>query len=111
MDGVLVAVIRDGVPRLDFDTLSQRIHPAASRVNMLAETTPAVFVAFDLLALGDEDLMEAPFAERRRRLDTLDGVRRTPITTDLATARRWFDMFEGAGLDGLVAKPADIPYV
>src|SRR5436190_18575198 len=111
IDGELVAVIRDGVPRLDFDTLSQRIHPAASRVNMLAETTPAVFVAFDLLALGDEDLMEAPFAERRRRLDTLDGVRRTPITTDLATARRWFDMFEGAGLDGLVAKPADIPYV
>ena len=110
IDGELVAVIRDGVPRLDFDTLSQRIHPAATRVDMLAETTPAVFVAFDLLALGDEDLMETPFAERRRRLDTLEGVRRTPITTDLATARRWFEMFEGAGLDGLVAKPADIPY-
>jgi ATP-dependent DNA ligase len=100
---------------LDFEALQQRIHPAASRVRLLAEQTPASFVAFDLLALGDEDLTERPFAERRARLEqVLAGaeppVHVTPATSDLATARRWFSEFEGAGLDGLIAKAADLTY-
>ena len=104
-----------GQPRLDFELLAQRIHPAASRVKLLAETTPADFVAFDLLALGDEALLDQPYPRRRARLvEALAGVRPpvhvTQVTTDPDTARRWFDVFEGAGLDGLIAKPADLPY-
>jgi ATP-dependent DNA ligase len=100
---------------LDFEALQQRIHPAASRVKLLSEQTPAGFVAFDLLALGDEDLTERPFAERRERLaealkDAQAPVYVTPATDDLETARRWFAEFEGAGLDGLIAKPRDIVY-
>ncbi|MDH2424237.1 ATP-dependent DNA ligase [Sphaerisporangium sp. TRM90804] len=100
---------------LDFDALQQRIHPAASRVRLLAEQTPASFVAFDLLASGDENLMETPFGERRARLvDALSGaggqVRLTPVTADERRAGEWFEMFEGAGLDGLVVKRADQPY-
>ncbi|MEV5407632.1 ATP-dependent DNA ligase [Thermopolyspora sp. NPDC052614] len=100
---------------LDFDALQQRIHPAASRVRLLAEQTPASFVAFDLLALGDENLMDRPFAERRARLTEAlakagDHVRLTPVTDDHDLAARWFDQFEGAGLDGLVVKPVDRPY-
>jgi ATP-dependent DNA ligase len=100
---------------LDFEALQQRIHPAASRIKMLSETTPASFVAFDLLALGDEDLTERPFAERRAMLERcLAGARPpvhvTPATDDLDTARRWFAEFEGAGLDGLIAKAADLTY-
>jgi ATP-dependent DNA ligase len=115
IDGELVAVVREGVPRLDFDTLGQRIHPAASRVRMLAETTPASFIAFDLLAVGNEDLLGRPYPDRRARLEQALAASRppvhvTPVTTDLDTARRWFEMFEGAGLDGLVAKPAELPY-
>ncbi|ROT32931.1 ATP-dependent DNA ligase [Micromonospora sp. HM5-17] len=118
VDGELIVIRRnnpDGQPRLDFELLSQRIHPAASRVALLAETTPADFVAFDLLALDDEALLDQPYARRRARLEAaLDGVAPpvhvTQITNDLATARRWFEIFEGAGLDGLVAKPAEIPY-
>ncbi len=116
IDGELIIIRRDGpVPRLDFELLGQRIHPAASRVALLAEQTPASFVAFDVLALGDENLMAAPYARRRERLiAALRGVRPpvylTPVTTDLDTARRWFATFEGAGLDGLIAKPTDIPY-
>ncbi|MEO3742858.1 ATP-dependent DNA ligase [Plantactinospora sp. B5E13] len=118
VDGELVVIRRDGPdgqPRLDFELLSQRIHPAASRVNMLAETTPADFVAFDLLALDDEALLDEPYERRRARLVEALGavvppVHVTQTTTDLATARRWFEIFEGAGLDGLVAKPADIAY-
>jgi ATP-dependent DNA ligase len=115
IDGELVAVLRHGLPRLDFDTLGQRIHPAASRVRMLAEHTPASFIAFDLLALGDENLLDTPYPDRRARLETaLAGaqppVHLTPVTADLDTARRWFEMFEGAGLDGLVAKPAGLSY-
>ncbi|HET7762321.1 MAG TPA: ATP-dependent DNA ligase [Phycicoccus sp.] len=114
VDGEIV-VVRPGEDRLDFDLLSQRIHPAASRVRKLSVETPARFVAFDLLALGDEDLMERPFAERRRLLeDVLAGaappVHLTPATTDRATAAEWFTEFEGAGLDGLVAKPLAGPY-
>ncbi|WP_097322158.1 ATP-dependent DNA ligase [Paractinoplanes atraurantiacus] len=100
---------------LDFEALQQRIHPAASRVKLLSEQTPASFVAFDLLALGDDDLTELPFAERRARLaDVLKGAKApvyvTPATDDRETARRWFAEFEGAGLDGLIAKPRDLVY-
>jgi ATP-dependent DNA ligase len=100
---------------LDFEALQQRIHPAASRVKLLSERTPASFVAFDLLAVGDEDLTERPFAERRARLeevlkDARPPVYVTPATSDLETGRRWFAEFEGAGLDGLIAKGKDLTY-
>ncbi|MEV6298864.1 ATP-dependent DNA ligase [Actinoplanes sp. NPDC051861] len=100
---------------LDFEALQQRIHPAASRVKLLSEQTPASFVAFDLLAIGDEDLTERPFSERRDRLvDVLKNAKPpvyvTPATDDLETARRWFQEFEGAGLDGLIAKSTDLTY-
>jgi ATP-dependent DNA ligase len=100
---------------LDFEALLLRIHPAESRVRMLAGQTPASFVAWDLLAIGDEDLRKAPQGERRSRLEeALRGVEPpvhlTPATTDRATAARWFDEFEGAGLDGVVAKRLDAPY-
>jgi ATP-dependent DNA ligase len=100
---------------LDFEALLQRIHPAASRVTLLAEQTPASLVIFDLLALGDESLLETPLGERRRRLDeVLAGVtapvHRTSVTDDPEVAREWFDTFEGAGLDGVVAKPVDGTY-
>jgi ATP-dependent DNA ligase len=102
--------------RLDFEALLQRIHPAQSRVQLLAEQTPASLVAFDLLALGDESLMKRPFAERRERLEQVLGraaapVHITSITSDPAQAREWFDTFEGAGLDGIVAKAVDLPYL
>ena len=100
---------------LDFEALQQRIHPAASRVNLLAEQTPASFIAFDLLALGDDDLTEEPLERRRARWRSAwppakPPVHVTPVTRDLDTARRWFEMFEGAGLDGLIAKPLDLTY-
>jgi ATP-dependent DNA ligase len=100
---------------LDFEALQQRIHPAASRVNLLAEQTPASFIAFDLLALGDEDLTERPLEERRAMLesafaDAAPPVHLTPVTRDLDTARKWFEQFEGAGLDGLIAKKLDLTY-
>jgi ATP-dependent DNA ligase len=101
--------------RLDFEALQQRIHPAESRVKLLAQRTPAHFVAFDLLALGDRDLTGEPFQERRRALEeALAGARSpihlTPATPDTEVAGRWFDEFEGAGLDGVVAKPLDLSY-
>ena len=100
---------------LDFEALQQRIHPAASRVTLLSEQTPASFIAFDLLALGDEDLTERPMAERRAMLvDALAAanppVHVTPATQDQDVAQRWFAQFEGAGLDGLIAKKLDQPY-
>jgi ATP-dependent DNA ligase len=100
---------------LDFEALQQRIHPAASRVKLLSEQTPASFVAFDLLALGDEDLTELPFQRRREMLvkcleNAKPPVYVTPATDDLETARRWFAEFEGAGLDGLIAKARDLTY-
>lgn len=101
--------------RLDFEALQLRLHPAASRVKLLSAKTPASFIAFDLLALGDTDLTEEPFAKRREALeralaDAVPPVYVTPVTQDLDTARRWFDQFEGAGLDGLIAKPLDLTY-
>ena len=101
--------------RLDFEALLLRIHPAASRVKMLAEQSPSSYVAWDLLALGDEDLRQRPQAERRARLEeALAGVKPpvhvTPATRDAAVARDWFARFEGAGLDGVMAKPDGIGY-
>jgi ATP-dependent DNA ligase len=108
-------VVIAGPDGLNFDALSQRIHPAESRVSMLARTTPASLVAFDLLAVGDEDLREEPFSRRRERLElALKGceppVHLTPITSDPEVAEDWFNRFEGAGLDGVVAKPASLTY-
>jgi ATP-dependent DNA ligase len=112
VDGEVV-IARDGA--LDFEALLLRIHPAASRVNMLAGESPASFVAWDLMALGDDDLREVAQGERRQRLEgVLKGVvppiHLTPATRDRAMAADWFDRFEGAGLDGVVAKRLDTPY-
>ncbi len=101
--------------RLDFDRLTERIHPADSRVRMLAERTPASFVAFDLLALGDEALLDAPLSLRRATLtaalaEASPPVHLAPATTDIKIAEEWFERFEGAGLDGVIAKPLDLPY-
>jgi ATP-dependent DNA ligase len=101
--------------RLDFEALQLRLHPAASRVKMLAEKTPAHFVAFDLLALGSDDYTGRPFRERRAALEeSLRSVRApvhlTPVTTDTGVAEGWFRQFEGAGLDGLIAKAPDGVY-
>jgi len=113
VDGEIVVATADG---LDFDALQQRIHPAESRVAKLAFETPASFVAFDLLALGDDDLMGRPLSERRARLEAaLSGasapVHLTPVTADRTTAEDWFVRFEGAGLDGVMAKDLDGAYV
>jgi ATP-dependent DNA ligase len=113
-------VVRRGEPgaqRLDWEGLSQRIHPAASRIQRLARETPAEIVCFDLLVLGDENLMDQPFHIRRERLEqVLSGlagdapVHLTRVTRDAATATDWFRRFEGAGLDGVVAKALELPY-
>lgn len=113
LDGEIVVARAD---RLDFEALQLRIHPALSRINMLAVEMPATFVAFDLLALDEADLLKAPYGERRAHLAAaLAGARPpihlTPVTTDAAVAEQWFRQFEGAGLDGLIAKPAHLPYV
>lgn len=113
LDGEIVVA---GPHGLDFDALSQRIHPAASRVATLAERTPAAVVAFDLLGLGDDDLRPAPFDERRTALEglltaTAAGVHLTPLTRDRGVAAEWFTRFEGAGLDGVVAKRPTEPYL
>jgi ATP-dependent DNA ligase len=112
VDGEIVIA---GTKGLDFEALLLRIHPAASRVKMLAEETPASFVAWDLLAIGDEDLREVPLIDRRHRLEQLFESVRPPIhlspaTRDRATAEDWFRRFEGAGLDGVMAKRIDSPY-
>ena len=107
LDGEVVIVQGEG---LDFEVLQQRIHPAASRVKLLAQQTPASIVFWDLLCLGDEDLRPVPFAQRRARLEQLlatvaPPLHLTPLTRDRATAQGWFERFEGAGLDGVMAKP------
>ena len=108
VDGEIVIV---GAGALDFDALLQRIHPAASRIRLLSEQTPASFVAFDLLALGDSDWRAEPFTARRKQLEAaLQTSRRltlTPQTADAEKAVEWFDQFEGAGLDGIIAKRGD----
>jgi ATP-dependent DNA ligase len=112
LDGEVV-IARDG--SLDFEALLLRIHPAASRVNMLAAESPSSFIAWDLLAIDDEDLRETPQGERRSRLEAALGgveppVHLTPATTDHRLAADWFQRFEGAGLDGVIAKRLDAPY-
>ncbi|HVL54439.1 MAG TPA: ATP-dependent DNA ligase [Vitreimonas sp.] len=112
VDGEVVIATRG---ELDFEALLLRIHPAASRVKLLAQETPASFVAWDLLALGDEDLRKVRQVDRRARLEdafraVAPPVHLTPATTDRETGRQWFDVFEGAGLDGVIAKRLDAPY-
>jgi ATP-dependent DNA ligase len=112
VDGEIVV---PGADALDFWSLQQRLHPAASRVNLLAEATPAHFIAFDLLALGDDDYTKRPLQERRAALEqALAGaeppVHLTPVTRDRELAARWFELFEGAGLDGLIAKAPGSTY-
>jgi len=114
IDGEIIVVGASG-DRLDFETLQQRIHPAVSRVTKLSIETPARFVGFDLLALGDDDYTHRPFTERRAALEEALGQARAPIhltrvTRDPATAQEWFSQFEGAGLDGVVAKPLATGY-
>ena len=115
VDGEIIVVSASG-DRLDFEALQQRIHPAVSRVRRLSVETPARFVAFDLLALDDDDLTGRPFAERRARLeqalaDAQAPIHLTRVTADVATATEWFTRFEGAGLDGVVAKPLATGYL
>jgi len=112
VDGEIVIVNGN---TLDFESLLQRIHPAASRVRKLATETPAAFVAFDLLAMGDESLIDTPFSRRREMLASAlaksdSRVLLTPATDSLVLAQQWFEVFEGAGLDGVVAKSPDLPY-
>jgi len=112
LDGEIVIA---GSVGLDFEALLQRVHPADSRVRMLAATTPASFVAFDLLALDGDSLLDRPQSERRARLEQLladaqPPVHLTPATTDATLAREWFTLFEGAGLDGVIAKPLSGAY-
>jgi ATP-dependent DNA ligase len=112
LDGEIV-IAHDGA--LDFEALQLRLHPAASRVKLLSEQIPASIVFFDLLAEGDRDLRAAPFRERRTRLEALlagatPPLHVTPATRDRATALDWFGRFEGAGLDGVMAKPGEGAY-
>ncbi|MBA3340183.1 MAG: ATP-dependent DNA ligase [Geodermatophilaceae bacterium] len=112
IDGEIVIATDAG---LDFEALQQRIHPAVSRVTMLSGKTPASFIAFDLLALGDDDYTGRPFTERRAALeaalvDIRPPIHLTPATTDRDLAEQWFTEFEGAGLDGVVAKPLNGTY-
>ncbi|MFC9651953.1 ATP-dependent DNA ligase [Streptomyces sp. NPDC056937] len=112
VDGEIVIVHED---RLDFDRLTERIHPAKSRVDLLAERTPASFVIFDVLALGDTSLLAIAQARRREALEAAFAALHPPVylapaTSDIEVAREWFERYEGAGLDGVIAKPLDLPY-
>ena len=114
VDGEIV-VPSPGDGKLDFFSLQQRLHPAASRVELLAAQTPATLIVFDVLALGDDDLRSVAFSERRHRLesflgDATSGVALTPLTLDIDEAMAWFTEFEGAGIDGIVAKHPDSTY-
>ncbi|MEG9438162.1 ATP-dependent DNA ligase [Edaphobacter sp. HDX4] len=116
LDGEIVIAASAGLDgargQLDFDALQLRIHPAASRIKLLSQQIPASIVFFDLLAVGDDDLTGEPFEKRRATLESLlakakPPIHITPATRDLSTARDWFKRFEGAGLDGVIAKPVD----
>ena len=112
LDGEIVIVRGNS---LDFDALQLRLHPAASRVKLLSGQTPASFVCFDLLAKGDRDLRGEPFEKRRRELESMlakasPPIHLTPATRDRKVAEDWFRRFEGAGLDGVVAKPVSLAY-
>ncbi|MBS1806252.1 MAG: ATP-dependent DNA ligase [Acidobacteria bacterium] len=112
LDGELV-IANEG--HLDFDALQLRIHPAESRIKMLAQQSPASFVFFDILCIGKRDLRTSPFAKRRAELESVlkparPPIHITPVTEDRDVATDWFGRFEGAGLDGVVAKPVDQPY-
>ena len=113
VDGEIVVPDRDA-NGLDFDALLQRIHPAKSRIDRLAAETPSEFIAFDVLAVDDESLVDRPMLERRAQLvdivELVERVRVTPASTDRARAEQWFSSFEGAGLDGIIAKPIDGVY-
>ena len=113
VDGEIIVSIGD---HLGFDSLQQRIHPADSRVNKLAVETPAEFIAFDVLAAGDTNLMGEPFRDRRAVLETMatgfeSPIHLAPSTLDRDVAEDWYERFEGAGLDGLIAKPRDGVYM
>ena len=113
VDGEIIVRVGD---RLGFDALQQRIHPAESRVNRLAADTPAEMVAFDVLAVADANLMDEPFRHRRALLETMAAAFEAPVhlapsTLDRSLARVWYERFEGAGLDGLIAKPRDGVYL
>ena len=113
LDGEIVIAAPHG---LDFDALLLRIHPAASRIAKLAKETPASFVAFDLIARGDSNVMNVPLKQRRKALEKLAAkfeppLYLTPATTDIQTAKDWFVRFEGAGLDGVIAKELDGLYI
>ena len=118
LDGEIVVRSREpGAQRLDWEALGQRIHPAQSRIDKLSAQTPAEFIAFDLLAVGDDAVTHSPFAHRRERLESLfdDMAKGAPlhltrVTRDAEEARDWFVRFEGAGLDGVVAKALASPY-
>lgn len=116
LDGeIVIALGEPGSQRLDWDALTQRIHPAESRVRMLSEQTPAMFIAFDILARGERDLASEPFSVRRAQLVDLlrtvpSPVHVTRATDDATLAARWLEEFEGAGLDGVIAKPLGQPY-
>src|SRR5579859_186420 len=112
LDGEIIIVTDDG---LDFEALQLRLHPAASRVNLLSEETPSSFVFFDLLSRGDRDLRGEPFETRRRELESLIAsaeppIHLTPATSDHSVASDWFRRFEGAGFDGVMAKSSSGTY-
>ena len=112
IDGEIVVVVGD---RLEFEVLQQRIHPAASRVRLLSEQTPAKFIGFDILARDGDNCTGRPFSERRELLEktlraAMAPIHLTPATTDRGLAEQWFSQFEGAGLDGIVAKPLSVTY-